>query len=153
MRLLLALCFMLPLPLSSQSFGPQPDAATQGDLLRLRDAVWRAWFTNDQPAFERIVPDELLAMSWDGGPWVDRVRTIERMHDYARTGAHLQDLQFPENAFQQYGEVVLLYSTFTLQTAGADGRTSVTTGRASEVFVRRHGRWIHTAWHLDAREP
>jgi hypothetical protein len=30
------------------------------------------------------------------------------------------------------------------------GQEQETTGRGTEVFVRRHGRWVHTGWHLDA---
>ena len=139
----------MTVPADAQSLGPQPDAATRTEILRLRDGAWRAWFGNDGPAFERIVPDELLAIGWDGGAWNDRARTMERMREFAATGQVLRSLEFPENAFQQYGDVVLLYSTFRLVVGKGDASTT-TSGRASEVFVRRHGRWIHTAWHLDA---
>jgi Domain of unknown function (DUF4440) len=148
---LVSLCVIMTVPVNAQSLGPQPEAATRAELLHLRDAVWRAWFSNDGAAFERIVPDELLAIGWDGGPWNDRARTMERMREFAATGQVLRSLEFPENAFQQYGDVVLLYSTFRLVVGQKAGEGSTTTtGRASEVFVRRHGRWIHTAWHLDA---
>jgi len=45
--------------------------------------------------------------------------------------------------------MVILYSTFRLVLADPDGKLSETTGRGTEVFVRRNGRWIHTGWHLD----
>ncbi len=153
MRFLLALLLAGAMPASAQSFGPQPDSLTRAELLKLRDGAWRAWFSNDRAAFERIVPDELLAMGWDGGMWADRERTMARMREYAATGQRLTRLDFPANKWQRYGDVVLLYSTFELETTSKEGTIQRTTGRASEVFVRRTGRWVHTAWHLDASTP
>jgi ketosteroid isomerase-like protein len=137
-------------PVSAQQFGPQPDAATQRELLALRDAVWRAWFANDRAGFERIVPEELVALGWDGGPWDDRPQTLARMGDFAKSGRTLTALEFPRNVFQRYGDVVILYSSFRIALSDRTGQKQETTGRATEVFVCRHNRWIHTAWHLDA---
>jgi ketosteroid isomerase-like protein len=136
-------------PASAQQFGPQPDTATQQELLVLRDAAWRAWFGNDRAGFERIVPDELVALGWDGGPWDDRLQTLARMGDFAKSGRTLTALEFPRNVFQRYGDVVILYSSFRIVLSDRAGQAQEATGRGTEVFVRRHGRWIHTAWHLD----
>jgi ketosteroid isomerase-like protein len=136
-------------PVSAQRFGPQPDAATQQEILVLRDAAWRAWFANDRAGFERIVPEELVALGWDGGPWDDRSQTVARMGDFAKSGRTLTALEFPRNVFQRYGDVVILYSSFRIVLSDGDGQGRETTGRGTEVFVRRDGRWIHTAWHLD----
>ena len=135
---------------SAQQFGPQPDAATQRELLALREAAWRAWFTNDRSGFERIVPEELGALGWDGGPWDDRTQTLARMGDFAKSGGTLTALEFPRNVFQRYGDVVILYSSFRIALSDRTGQAQETTGRGTEVFVRRQGRRIHTAWHLDA---
>lgn len=56
---------------------------------------------------------------------------------------------FPRNVFQQYGDVVILYTSFRLVLKGASGDAQTTTGRGTELFVRRNGRWIPTGWHLD----
>jgi len=68
----LALLLIAMTPLNAQSFGPTPDAAAQREILQVREAAWRAFFTNDVAAFKRVVPDELVAMGWGGGPWQDR---------------------------------------------------------------------------------
>lgn len=31
------------------------------ELLRARDAVWRAWFANDRAALEKILPEDTIA--------------------------------------------------------------------------------------------
>jgi hypothetical protein len=136
-------------PMAAQQFGPEPDPATRRELLGLREAAWRSWFANDRAGFERIVPEELVALGWDGGPWDDRSRTVAQMEEFAKSGRKLTALEFPRNVFQRYGDVVILYTSFRIVLSDAAGAAHVTTGRGTEVFVRRHGRWIHTGWHLD----
>lgn len=140
-------------PAEAQQYGPQPDQATRAEILALREAAWRAWFANDRDTFERIVPDELVALGWDGGPWDDRVQSLARMEEFARGGSRLTALEFPRNLFQAYGGVVVLYSSFRVRLTDRGGVTRETTGRGTEVFVRRNGRWVHTGWHLDTAGP
>jgi hypothetical protein len=61
----------------------------------------------------------------------------------------LSQLEFPRNVFQMYGDVVILYTSFRLVLKSPAGQTEETTGRGTEIFVRRDGRWVHTGWHLD----
>jgi Domain of unknown function (DUF4440) len=136
-------------PLSAQQFGPQPDSATKVEVLAVREAAWRTFFSNDRAGFQRVVPAELLAMGWDGGSWDDREQTLDNMAEFAKSGQKLTTLEFPRTEFQRYGDVVILYTTFRLVLQRTDGTSTETTGRGTEVFVRRAGRWAHTAWHLD----
>jgi hypothetical protein len=136
-------------PLHAEEYGPEPDAMTRAEILRLREAAWRTWFGNDQAGFQQVVPGELVAMGWDGGPWEDRAQTMKVMAEFARSGRTIRTLEFPRNVFQQYGDVVILYTSFRLVLADAAGEAEEIAGRGTEVFVRRNGRWIHTGWHLD----
>ncbi|MGH7586896.1 MAG: YybH family protein [Gemmatimonadales bacterium] len=136
-------------PLMAQEYGPQPDAATRTEILAVREAAWRTWFANDQAGFQRVVPGELVALGWGGGPWEDRAQTLAQMGEFAKGGWTLDSLEFPRNIFQQYGDVVILYTAFRLVLRDGAGTREETTGRGTEVFVRRGGRWIHTGWHLD----
>ena len=135
--------------LPAQQYGPAPDAATRAEILALREAAWRTWFANDQAGFQRTVPDELVALGWGGGPWEDRAQTLAQMAEFAKGGWTLRTLEFPQNVLQQYGDVVIVYTRFRLVLADSAGKLEETTGRGTEVFVRRGGRWIHTGWHLD----
>jgi ketosteroid isomerase-like protein len=137
-------------PVAAQGFGPQPDAATRTELLALRESAWRTFFGNDRAGFLRVVPDELLAISWNGGAWQNREQILVSMGERAKSGEKLTTLEFPRNEFQQYGDVVIMYSTFHVILTGANGRESHTAGRGTEVFVKRNNKWIHTSWHLDA---
>lgn len=146
------LAVLLPLtatPMTAQQFGPQPDPVTRTEILSLREAAWRAWFGNDAAAFRRLVPQELVALSLGGGEWEDQEMTIAAMAEFAKKGQKIRSLEFPRNVFQQYGDVVILYTTFRIVLEDKAGKATETTGRGTEVFVRRGGHWIHTGWHLD----
>jgi ketosteroid isomerase-like protein len=72
------------------------------------------------------------------------------MTEFAKTGQVIETLEFPRNEFQQYGNVVILYTTFRLVLKAPDGSLRETRGRGTEVFVKYPGTgWAHTAWHLD----
>jgi hypothetical protein len=148
----IAVAFVLSLaagsPLIAQDYGPQPDAVAKREILAVREAAWRSWFTNDTAAFKRVVP-ELVALGWDGGAWEDRAQAMAAMGEFAKTGLTLSQLEFPRNVFQMYGDVVILYTSFRLVLKSPAGQTEETTGRGTEIFVRRDGRWVHTGWHLD----
>jgi hypothetical protein len=137
-------------PASAGQFGPEPDAATQSEILGLRERAWRTWFSNDQAGFQQVVPAELVALGWGGGAWDDRTATLQRMAEFAKGGQAIADLEFTRNVFQRYGDVVILYTRFRLVLEAPDGALSETSGRGTEIFVRRDGKWIHTGWHLDA---
>ena len=136
-------------PLAAQQYGPEPDASTQRDILALRETAWRSWFANDRAAFQRVVPDELVALGWGGGPWEDRAQTMAQMEEFAKSGSTLATLEFPRTVFQRYGDVVILYTSFRVVLKDPAGNLQETAGRGTEVFVRRKGRWVHTGWHLD----
>lgn len=147
--LALSVALAVSAPLAAQDYGPAPDGATQREILVLREAAWRTWFANDTIGFKKVVPDELIALGWDGGAWETRAETMAAMGEFAKTGITLASLEFPRNVFQQYGDVVILYTSFRLALRTPSGQTEEISGRGTEIFVRRNGRWAHTGWHLD----
>ena len=36
-----------------------------------------------------------------------------------------------------------------VESGGLDPKTTTLSGRLTELFLRKDGRWIHTGWHLD----
>ncbi len=48
-----------------------------------------------------------------------------------------------------HGDVAILYSRYVVEYQVGD-KTMEDAGRATEVFVKKNGRWIHPGWHLDA---
>ena len=125
-------------------------APEREDLLKAREAVWRAWFAGDQVALRAAVPDEAIAMDPGVADWADQDEILRRSSTFA-AGGKLLRLEFPETRMQVYGNVAILYTSFVFETQ-QDGQRNVTTGRGTEVFVNRDGKWVNTGWHLEAQE-
>ena len=136
-------------PVSAQNYGPQPEPAVRDRILAIREGAWRSWFANDERAFREIVPAELVALDMEGGPWSDQAATIAKMRAFATSGKKLVRLEFPRNVFQQYGDVVILYSTFVVVLEAPEGKRERLEGRGTEIFVHKGTAWTHTGWHLD----
>ena len=120
----------------------------QDELLSVREAVWRAWFAHDEAALRALVPHETIAMDPDVAAWADRDEILRRSARFSSEGGKLVRLEFPETRMQVYGDVAILYTRFLFETQRAGERT-VTTGRGTEVFVRREGKWLNSGWHLE----
>ena len=124
--------------------------AQREELLAAREAVWRAWFAGDQAALGEAVPEEAIAMDLGVAAWADRAEILRRAEAFATTG-ELVRLEFPETRMQVYGDVAILYTTFAFETS-QNGRRKVVSGRGTEIFVRRDGRWLNSGWHLEPDE-
>jgi len=117
-------------------------------LLADREAVWRAWFSNDQRRLEQLLPSDVVAISSDT-TWHDRAAVLAAAQAFAQSGAKLVRLDFPRTEQQVFGEVAILYSRYEFELE-KNGRRSLQAGRATEVFVWRDSLWQNTGWHLDS---
>jgi hypothetical protein len=123
---------------------PNEDA----EILRLREAAWRAWFSADEAALRRILPTDFIGIGMKAGPLATLGKAIEDSRAFHATGARLAKLEFPETQFQRYGDVVILYGRYRIAVEAA-GKQETTQGRLTEMFLKRNGVWVHTGWHLD----
>ena len=57
-------------------------------------------------------------------------------------------LEFPKTEMQVYGNTVIIYTTY-LYELEVGGKRTVTTGRATEMFVLRGNDLVNVGWHLD----
>ncbi len=121
------------------------------ELLAAREAVWRAWFENDRAALVHHVPEETIAIDPGVVEWADRDLILERATAFHAGGGELKRLEFPRTRIQSYGDVAILYTEYLFETVSGKDRTPATvTGRGTEIFVRRNGRWLNSGWHLDS---
>ncbi len=118
-------------------------------ILAAREAVWRAWFTNDQAALERLIPAEAIALDDGREQWSDRAAILAGAKDFAASGAKLVRLEFPKTEIQVYGNTVVLYTTY-LYEIEAQGQRTTKSGRGTEIFVRRGDELVNAGWHLDS---
>lgn len=120
-------------------------------LLAEREAVWRGWFSGDEEHLRSALPDELIAIDPGVEEWSDKEQTLRNSARFVTAGGKLVDLQFPRTEVLAYGDVAILFTTYLFEIEKAGERTT-TSGRGTEVFVRRDGRWVNSGWHLDSGE-
>lgn len=124
-------------------------AAELVELSRIRADVWVNWFSGDTAALRRVLAPELVAMSAGSARWQSIDETIAASAVFKRGGGTFVSVAFDNEVTHRFGETVVMFSTYVVVTVGGTKR-SVQQGRATEVFVRSNGRWVHTSWHLDS---
>jgi hypothetical protein len=130
----------LPLKLS-------PEARKQ--ILDAREAVWRAYFSNDRAQLEKYVPPETIAINAASDTWATQADVLRGAAGFAQSGGKLLSLEFPRTEMQVYGNVVILYSDYRDE-LDVQGKRVSQSGRATEIFVNRDGTFVNVGWHLDA---
>ena len=116
-------------------------------ILDAREAVWRAYFTNDQATLERVIPVETIAIDGEK-EWGNRASILAGAKRMADSGAKLVRLEFPKTEMQVYGNTIILYTTY-LYEIETNGKRMTKSGRGTEIFVRRGNELVNSGWHLD----
>lgn len=108
-----------------------------------------AWFAGDIKSLRGLVPVETIVISSDEREWKNQEKVLQSAVDFHAQGGKLVRLEFPRTEVQHFGDVAIVWSNFLVETE-MNGKNSVSTGRASEIFVRRNGRWLNPGWHTDS---
>jgi ketosteroid isomerase-like protein len=133
-------------PVASQ---PRADAANE-KILAVREAVWRAWFADEERTLCSLVPADAVAISAGEPDWKTRDGLLAGARAFQDSGGKLIELTFGRTTIQRFGDAAFVYSEYRLETSER-GVRSVSHGRASEVFVWQDGRWINLGWHTDSQ--
>jgi len=127
----------------------QPDE--RAELLSAREAVWRSWFANDTKTLEELVPPNTIVISSGEEKWKNQAGVLQSAADFHAAGGRLIRLEFPRTEIQRFGDVAITYSQYVYELE-VGGKRSVTSGRVTEVFVLRHGKWTNPGWHTDTEK-
>jgi Domain of unknown function (DUF4440) len=127
------------------------DQDDRGQLLKVREAVWRSWFANDVSTLRELVPPGTIVISAGEPQWKHQSEVLQSAVDFQAQGGRLVRLEFPRTEIQRFGEVAILYSQYIVETE-MKGKRSVSAGRATEVFVLHNGQWTNPGWHTDAEK-
>jgi ketosteroid isomerase-like protein len=117
-------------------------------LLDAREAVWRAYFSNDRAMLEKLIPEETVTIESGGNNWGNRKTIFAGAEQFAKGGGKLVKLEFPRTEIQVYGSTAVVYSDY-LYELETGGQRYQQTGRVTEVFVLRKGQWVNPGWHMD----
>jgi hypothetical protein len=120
-------------------------------VLTAREAVWRAYFANDQAALKRLIPDEVIAIDNGVEEWSNRAAILMSAQRFADSGGKLVRLEFPKTELQIYGNTIIVYTTYSYEIE-MTGKRTTQSGRGTEIFVRRGNELVNTGWHLDAEK-
>ena len=139
---------MHPQSIAEQSSDLQPMLPSQrADLLKAREAVWRAWFRGDEATLRTLLPPETIALAAGPDGWMTRDAIVKAAVDFASGGGRLVKLEFPRTEIQAYGATAILYTTYAFET-DTKGTRGGEKGKAIEIFVRRAGGWVNSGWQL-----
>jgi ketosteroid isomerase-like protein len=128
-------------------------SAQQNDdeLLRAREAVWRAWFAGDTKTLEESVPPETIVMSAGEEKWKNQADVLRTSSEFHASGGKLVRLEFPRREVQHFGDVAIVWSSYVAETE-ENGKRSTDAGRITEIFVRQNGRWTNPGWHAGPKQ-
>jgi ketosteroid isomerase-like protein len=115
----------------------------------VRETVWRAWFANDTKALEKLVPADTIVISAGEEKWKNQTEVFQSAAEFQAGGGKLIRLEFPRTEIQRFGDVAIIWSQYLVEME-TNGKRSLTSGRVTEVFVRRHGQWTNPGWHTDS---
>lgn len=118
------------------------------ELEAIRKEVWVHWFAGDTAALRAVLGPELVAISPDSPDYQSLERTLTGAARFQASGATLQSVTFTSTMAHRFNDVVVMFSHYALE-MDSGGQRSAQQGRATEVFVRHNGKWVHTSWHLD----
>ncbi len=121
----------------------------RGQILKVREIVWRAWFANDTKALERLVPPDTIVISSDEAKWKNQADIMRTAAEFQAGGGKLVRLEFPRTEIQRFGDVAIIWTSYLVETE-ENGKRTLSTGRATEIFVRRDGEWVSPGWHTDS---
>lgn len=117
-------------------------------LEALRKDVWVHWFSGDTAALHRMLGPELIAIGPDTPHWLTLDGTLSGSATFKAGGGRLLSVAFDSTTVHRLGDVVVMFSHYAVEMESG-GKPFTQKGRATEVFVRHQGRWVHTSWHLD----
>ena len=138
-------------PLSAQ---PAPRTAKSlsgaelADLEAIRKAVWVNWFSGDTAALRKVLGPELVAIAAGVPHWQSLEQSLAASANFKASGGKFVSVSFDSTLTHRFGETVVMFSHYAVVTESG-GKRQTQKGRATEVFVRSNGRWLHTSWHLD----
>jgi ketosteroid isomerase-like protein len=117
-------------------------------LLEAREAIWRAYFAGG-PGLDQAVGAEAVAMDEAQEKWQTRDDFLADAKNAPARLGRLVRLEFPHTEIRIYGETAILYSSYLYETELNGKPAAPVTGRATEIFTLRDGKWVNVGRHVE----
>lgn len=140
---------LIVLPAMLIALGWASNSDDQSEILKVRETVWRAWFADDTKTLKELVPPDTIVISAGEEKWKNQAEVFQSAAEFHAAGGTLIRIEFPRTEIQRYGEVAIIWSQYVVETE-TNGKRSSSSGRVTEIFVRRHGQWTNPGWHTDS---
>lgn len=144
-RTMILLVLFGSLAVAAFAAGKEDDA----ELLKVRRSVWLLWLANDQEALKKLVPDDTVVISAGETKWKHQAEVLQSAAEFHAAGGKLISLEFPRTEVQHFGDVAITWSEYVLEVE-VGGKRSKSSGRVTEIFVKRNGQWTNPGWHTDS---
>lgn len=132
----------------ARSLRVELDSSATAQLLRARDRIWRAWFTNDSIELARLLPPAVVAAEGIDG-WEDRPAILAGSRRFAASGGKFVGIRFFDTEIVSYGNIAIVHARYEVELENG-GQRRTNKGRATEIFVRRGTDWVNPFWHLES---
>jgi hypothetical protein len=119
-------------------------------ILAEREKVWRAFFSNDKAALAKYIPDEIITTGPGQQGFSNHAEVLESSEQFVKSGGKLVRLEFSDDLIQVYGTAIIIYDNYLYELEDAHGKRTVTSGRATDMFVMRDNTLVNVGWHLDS---
>ncbi len=119
-------------------------------ILAEREKVWRAFFENDKAALAKYIPEEIITTGPGQKGFSNQTEVLAGSEQFVKSGGKLVRLEFYDDLIQVYGAAVIIYNNYLYETQDANGKKTVTSGRATDMFVMRDNTLVNVGWHLDS---
>ena len=119
-------------------------------ILAEREKVWRAFFSNDKAALAKYIPEEIVTTGPGQKDFSNRAGVLESSEQFVNSGGKLVRLEFFDDLIQVYGTTIIIYNNYLYELENAQGKRTVTSGRATDMFVMRDNTLVNVGWHLDS---
>jgi Domain of unknown function (DUF4440) len=119
-------------------------------ILAEREKVWRAFFSNDKAVLEKYIPEEIITIGPGQPGFENRAQVLESSEQFVKSGGKLVRLEFSDDLVQVYGAAIIIYNNYLYETEDAAGKKTITSGRATDMFVMRDNTLVNVGWHLDS---
>lgn len=149
MKRLIRTATLLAVVLVSLAAMAKQPAEDNSELLQTRETVWRAWFADDMKTLRQLVPADTVVISASDEKWKNQADVLREADEFHAAGGKLLRLNFPRTEVQRFGDVAIVWSSYELELE-TNGKRSESSGRATEIFVRRGGHWTNPGWHTDS---